>query len=46
VLRSTSNLATTSASLREAVVDEAFATRVSVKTPMLPNKLFDLLATG
>jgi hypothetical protein len=46
VLQSTSSLATTSASLRAAAVDEALATRVSVKTYKLPNELFDLLASG
>jgi hypothetical protein len=46
VRQSTSNLATTSASLRAAAVDEALATRVRVKTHKLPDELFDLLAAS
>ena len=46
VRQSTSNLATTSASLRAAAVDEALATRVRVKTHKLPDELFNLLAAG
>jgi hypothetical protein len=46
VLQSTSNLTTTSASLRAAAVDEAIATRVRMKSHKLTDELFALLAAG
>jgi hypothetical protein len=44
--QSTSNLATTSISQRAAAIDEALTTRVRMKTHMLPEALFDLLAAA
>jgi hypothetical protein len=44
MVQSTSNLATTSVSLRAAAVDEAFASRVRVKSHKLPAELLDVLA--
>lgn len=46
VLQSTSNLATTSASLRAIAVDEALASDVRVKLHKLSTELLELLAAG
>ena len=45
-LQSASNLATTSVSPRAAAVDDALATRIYVKSHVLPDELFNLLAAG
>ena len=46
VLQSTTNLATTSVSMRAAAVDEAFTSGVRVKSHKLPAELLDLLAAA